>query len=44
MELDLISRVRDQVRFAGLDALRGQLGRDIDRVGRIIGAMASPTV
>lgn len=48
VELELISRVRDQVRFPGLDALRGQLVRDISAVrritGRITGAMASATV
>jgi riboflavin kinase/FMN adenylyltransferase len=48
VELELIARVRDQVRFPGLDALRGQLVRDISAVrritGQITGAMASATV
>lgn len=36
LRLQLVSWVRDQVRFDGLDALRGQLGRDVQRIARTL--------
>ena len=38
LSLELIAHVRDQVRFPGIEALRGQLTRDIERVRRVAGA------
>ncbi|MBV8780357.1 MAG: riboflavin biosynthesis protein RibF [Phycisphaerae bacterium] len=35
MELELLDWMRDQVRFAGMDALKQQLSRDIDRAGKL---------
>ncbi|MEM9559638.1 MAG: riboflavin kinase [Planctomycetota bacterium] len=37
IELELIAWVRDQVRFAGVDMLREQLTRDIERVADLMG-------
>ncbi len=36
LELDLVAWMRDQVRFAGLDALTDQIRRDVERVRRIV--------
>jgi riboflavin kinase/FMN adenylyltransferase len=42
LELEIHRFVRDQVRFAGIPALRAQLARDIDRVRTLIGDPCTP--
>ncbi len=42
MELDFVAWIRDQVRFAGIDALTAQLRRDVERVARVIDTASVP--
>jgi riboflavin kinase/FMN adenylyltransferase len=44
LTLDFVGWVRDQVKFDGIDALRGQLRRDVDRVRMIAGAFGKTPV
>ncbi|MGQ0626745.1 MAG: riboflavin kinase, partial [Phycisphaerales bacterium] len=44
IRLELFEYLRDQVRFAGLDALRAQLARDVDRAVRTVERAAVDTV
>ncbi|MEN0019457.1 MAG: riboflavin biosynthesis protein RibF [Planctomycetota bacterium] len=42
VELRLVGWLRDQVRFPGLDALRAQLERDVERARRVVESRLSP--
>jgi riboflavin kinase/FMN adenylyltransferase len=44
MELWLTDRLRDEQRFAGIDALVEQIRRDADRARALLGGGAPPTV
>ncbi len=44
LRLELVAFIRDQMRFAGLDALRGQLARDVVRIATTLGPSKHPAM
>lgn len=43
LRVALVERVRDEAKFDGLDALKAQIGRDVDHARRILAAAAAAT-